>query len=155
MSIRSESQRGFIALTSVIIMSAILVALMVTTSAGSLYGRFDVLSVQNKRISLGLSEACTHVALLAIARNYSYEPAPGGVSIPVGTDTCTIFSVTYGIEDPLTHRKSATIISRAHYPLLNGSWSATKIIVSVQNPATTIPASSLVIGSWDQLIMAP
>jgi predicted GIY-YIG superfamily endonuclease len=135
-----KSDKGFIALTSSLILSAILMLMVFTTGATSFYARADALGSEFKRISLGLSEACSNAALLKIAQNYTYDPGPGGEVVSVGPDLCRIVSVTYGPEDPATHRKLATIKTSAQYPPTNGSWSTTEVKVSVQNPTfSSIP----------------
>ena len=63
----SSEERGFIALISAVVMSAILMSLMYTVSASSFYARIDAESIESKRVSLGLAESCINVALLALA----------------------------------------------------------------------------------------
>ena len=92
----SQTNRGFIALISAIIISAVLLAAVSTIGASAFYARFDSLNAEYKRVSLGLSESCVSEALLKIAQNYAYAPAPLGDSITIGTDaqgqaeTCVI-----------------------------------------------------------------
>ena len=71
-----NNERGFIALISVIIISAIMMVLVFTLEAASFFQRFDALDAENKRISLGLAEACANVGRLDIeAGNYIESPA--------------------------------------------------------------------------------
>ena len=81
-------ESGFIALMSVIIMSAILLALLFTLGASSFLNRFDVLDVENKRISLGLAEACANRAMIKLAQNPGYAPPAGGECVEVGGGKC-------------------------------------------------------------------
>lgn len=141
-------------------MSAILVVLMYTTSTGSFYARFDALGNEYKRIALGLSESCSHAALLKVAQKYTYDVttdtgyvAGKGVPVTVGPDTCFIQSVAYGAEDPVTHQKVATIYTNAQFPAASGSWSTTKISATVRDPADSVTTPSPIsIGSWDEVI---
>jgi len=96
------NDRGFIALMSVIIISAILLVLVFTLGLSSFFNRFDTLDSENKRVSLGLAESCVNAAMLKIAQNPSYVPAVAGDCVSVGgtcggTDpqkVCKICSVT-------------------------------------------------------------
>lgn len=64
---RLASEKGFIALISVIVISAILLSLIFTLEISSFFNRFDNLDAENKRISLGLAEACVNMAMLPSA----------------------------------------------------------------------------------------
>lgn len=148
-------QNGFIALTSTLILSAVLVMLMITTSTSSFFTRFDALYGEFKRVSLGLSESCLNIALLKIAQNYNYLPPVGGEIINVGIDTCTIKSITC-LDNPCEDtmgRKKLEIETGAKYPSSNGSWSTNKIKISAQNPAISTSPTLLRISvdSWNDL----
>lgn len=81
--------RGFIALMSVIVISAILLALTFTLGTAAFLNRFDTLAWEQKRASLVLAEACVNAAMLRHAqRNYS-----GGI-VSVGERSCAICSIT-------------------------------------------------------------
>jgi hypothetical protein len=97
---RKTASGGFVALISVIIISAILLVLVFTLEAASLFARFDSLDSENKRISLELAEACVQSAMLKEAQNPTYA---GGDCISLGgvcggadpQQVCKICSVTY------------------------------------------------------------
>ena len=84
---RQHHNRGFVALMSVIIISAILLVYVFTLGASSFLNRINVLDTENKRISLALAEACASTAMLKIAQNASYAPIAGGECVSV-SDTC-------------------------------------------------------------------
>lgn len=141
-----NSEAGFVALVSTLVISGMLVTLMYSTSAGSFYSRLDSLGSEYKRISLGLSESCTNAALLKIAQNYNYsitsdpeyDASKGGVPYPIGDDECIIKSVTFS--NPITVagqelKKTAVIQTSAQFPLTAGSWSVNQIKATLQNPA--------------------
>ena len=137
-----QGEKGFVALVSTLLISSVLIVLMYTTSTGSFYSRLDSMGSEFKRVSVGLSEACSNAALLKIAQDYNYTPAVGGDIITVGPDTCLIQEVVHGVENPTTYRKPISIQTIAEYPDTGGSWSSTRIQAMVQNPArsTTVPA---------------
>lgn len=96
----NNPQRGFVALISAIVMSAVLMAFMASVGTASFYARFDALGIENKRESIALAESCVDTALLALAT--STDPThydPSGRAITIGTDaqgnamTCTIKDV--------------------------------------------------------------
>lgn len=146
-----RSERGFIALTSVLIVSAILMALMFTTGASSFYARFDALNSEYKRASVGLSESCANAALLKVAQDYEYLPAPGGDTVNVDTDTCKIVAVSYSDRvldaNGVEIRKTMSATTSAQYPAQNGSWSTHHITATIRNPSyvpVTPPTCSFV-----------
>lgn len=60
---------------SVIIVSTVLLIMMALAAEIVFYGRFNILDCENKRISVGLAEACARMAMLEIARNNAYDPS--------------------------------------------------------------------------------
>lgn len=136
---------GFVALMSVIIISAILLALVFTLGVSSFFNRFDALDVENKRASLGLAEACVSAAMLRVAQNGSYVPAVAGDCVTIGgtcyaadpQKTCAICSVAGG--------NPATVVTRAVY---NGAFS------TVQVTFDTVPDSFAVL-KWEELSAGP
>lgn len=63
-----HTQRGFIALFSVVIVSFILLLITVTLNFSSLFGRFNILDSEFKERSVNLASACVSVARLNIAQ---------------------------------------------------------------------------------------
>ncbi len=141
-----KDNRGFMALAAVLIITAVLLIIISTTSISGFFGRFDALASENKRISLGLSESCSNSALLKIANDYKYLLENDddfiigkGVPVLIGTDTCYIKEINYvdGEKDLISNvakNKIATIITNAQYPEKNGSWSKNEVIATIQNP---------------------
>lgn len=123
--------RGFVALMSVIIISAILLVLVFTLGTSAFFNRFDALDVESKRVSQGLAEACVNAALLKYVRG-DYT----GGTVAVAQKTCTICQIT----------PSGIIQTRA---VENGAYTNIKVV--------TIPstAGGLVIASWSELPNAP
>jgi hypothetical protein len=142
---KHNPRRGFIALISTILISAILIGVALTTSGSGISSRFDVLNSEYKRISLGLAESCANVALLKIDQNYNYAGNESG--IVVGTDgqgrteTCNIGAVTYkSANHATTVQDTAVITASAQYPSQSGANSSVTISATVQNPAFAVPA---------------
>lgn len=141
-----KTEQGFIALISVVIISAVLVGLAFTVSASGFYARFDALNGEFKRVSLGLAESCQNVALLKFAQNYNYDPTTdpgyqvslGGVPISVGPNSCIIkpFYQATVIDAP-HHRKTVYIATQASY---HSAFSNIQVASTVQDP-TIAPVS--------------
>ena len=93
MTHHSKQDRGFVALISVIIISAILLMLVFTLGVSSFFTRFSALDSEYKRESVALAEACQNVAVL----RYSQSDFSGGTVVvdPANPlSTCTIVSIT-------------------------------------------------------------
>ena len=109
-----QKQSGYIALVSTVIISLILLGLTFTVSSAGYFTRFNSLDAEYKRVSLGLAESCVNVALLKIAKQYTaYNPA--GEVVTVGTELCTIDSVTYTTTG-IAGQSLVTIQTHACYP---------------------------------------
>lgn len=119
----TKNERGFVALMSIVIMSAIVLVLMFTLGISVFFSRFSVLETEHKRVSLALAEACANTAMLKIVQNASYAPAFGGECVSVSdtcgasgaTRTCRICSVeessgTYTIRTRAVHKGAYTTI---------------------------------------------
>ena len=84
---RKDSERGFIALMSTVVISAILIVIMASVGRSSFYARFDSLRTYEKRSAEALAESCMNVALLALAT--SSDPAhysPTNQKVFIGLD---------------------------------------------------------------------
>ena len=81
-----KTQRGFVALMSVIIISAILLLYVFGLGASSFFARFDSLDSENQRIALGKAESCAQAALLKIAQGGSVAEQ----EVTVSNGTCKI-----------------------------------------------------------------
>ncbi len=89
---KRKTNRGFMALISVIIISAILLLVATSLSSSSFYGGFNVLDSELKERSSALAEACIDTAILRLANNPSYNPTDEYISL--GGDGCVIESIT-------------------------------------------------------------
>jgi hypothetical protein len=142
-----NEKRGFIALMSAVIISAILMALLFTTSAISFNARFDAFDSENKHMAENIANSCVDQAVLRIAQNYSYDPitdptyvAGKGVPIVVGNGTCYITSTTPG--GPRTGNSAKITISVQS--VYKNTFSDFKTQITAWNPsvASFIPPPS-------------
>lgn len=83
-------KKGYIALTSVIIVSILILTIVSSLSFSIFFGRFNILDSENKESASALAEACADKALLKLAQNSSYQ---GNENAGVGTETCFIFPI--------------------------------------------------------------
>ena len=89
-----DLQQGYIALVSVIVISALLIGISSVLSFTGFFGRFNVLDSEFKEVSIGLAEACAEQAILILADNPSYSVPAGGETYNVGSETCLIDDIT-------------------------------------------------------------
>lgn len=85
-----NSNGGFIALISSIIISVLLLTIVVALNLTGFLGRFNILDSELKERSLSLAEGCVDIALLNLARNPNYT---GGATVNVGDDSCNIQAI--------------------------------------------------------------
>jgi len=129
---KSGAARGFVALMSAILISAILLILIFTLNISSFFNRFNVLDAEDKRISLGLAEACVNKALLKISQG-DFSGVPGTFTVDASDPkkVCKICEMTAG----------GSVKTRAVY---NGTYS--NLVVAVD------PNSSpMAITSWSEV----
>ncbi len=86
---KRKKNEGFVALISVIIISATLLLIVTTLSYTGFYGRLNVLDSEYKERSSFLAEACADQALLAITNNPAGYTGNATSTIS-GTDQCYI-----------------------------------------------------------------
>ncbi len=147
-----NTNRGFIALISAIIISAVLLTLSASVSVGSFSSRFSALNAEYKQVSLSLAESCVNMALLKIGQNYSYTTT--GDTVAIGADSCSIKSVSCvsgcAPSDP---KKTITIKTQAQY---KGAFSNVVVSATAQNPALSpsLPAPTCTFTSSSQSILA-
>jgi hypothetical protein len=121
-----QNEKGFVALISVIIMSAILLSFVVVMGTWIFFSRFDTADLEYKQASEMLARSCESVAIQRIATDASYVPAAGGDCIAdsgacgtAGAQTCTICSIQ-------TSQTVSTIYTRA---LVHGAYTNLKVTV--------------------------
>ncbi len=101
-----KHQEGYIAVTSVIIISVLLITITTALSLTNYFSRFNILENEFKQKSTGLAEACLDYALGKLAADASY--AGGLPPVNVGTGTCIVCDVApTGLGYPKTIRTRA------------------------------------------------
>lgn len=83
-----NTKKGFVALMSVIILSAILLIIVMTLSTSSFFKRYEILGSELKERSLSNAEACVDEGLLIIANNESHNSTT--TTILSSLDSCTL-----------------------------------------------------------------
>ena len=120
-----SQNRGFIALTSAIIISALLVALTVSQRLSGFFTRANILDSESKEHSLALAKACANIALLQLAQGSTATGA-----MPVGAEQCTIISVQPTVSE--TTIKTQGVFNKAYTNLEVVANSSSLDIVSWQ-----------------------
>lgn len=124
----SERERGYIALITVIILSAVTIAIATTVSLLAIGEAQSSLSLSRGEDTLAFVEGCMEDALLKVRASDSY--AGGSITRPEGT--CTITASKVGSTWTVTATTTATTYKR-----------------TIQAIATK--SASLTIGSWKEL----
>lgn len=88
---RNKHPRGFIALTSAIIISAMLLVVAASGSLTGFFSRMNIIDSELKERSSALAESCVDQALLELTNNPTFV---GPKTVPVGGSTCVVQSVT-------------------------------------------------------------
>ncbi len=127
---RNKKNKGFIALMSVIFISAILLLISVTLSTSSFYERYSILSSELKERSLGNAEACAVEGLLKIANNDLHLSTT--TTIINATDRCSLGPI------------NPSLNPRIFYAFASTSNYFTNIKISV-DPVT------LLVNSWEEI----
>lgn len=91
-----KSERGYIALVSVLIISLVLLTLAVSVSLTGFYARSNILNSEIKEQSMALAESCVSKAVADVAIG---NPTTGAVQFSTNPYTgdayeCTILSIT-------------------------------------------------------------
>ena len=86
-----KNQQGYIALTSVIIISILLITISTALSSVNYYSRFNILESEFKQRSLSLAESCVDQALINIVQGVSTLP---NAQVTWNGSNCTINSST-------------------------------------------------------------
>lgn len=88
---KRKHPRGFIALMSVIIISAVLLLVVTTLSFTGFYSRFNMLDAELKARSAAAADACADTAILKLAQNLD----PGDLVLSLNSlDQCRVGSVS-------------------------------------------------------------
>ncbi len=87
-----HSQHGFIALISILIVSAVLLATTLSLAQFGIANRFFILHLEEKVASEKRAEACVHIARIAAYNDPLYEVS-SPTSITVAGGTCSIVNV--------------------------------------------------------------
>jgi hypothetical protein len=138
--------KGFVALMSVIIISAILLGLTAAANTAGFFSRFSELDGEYKQASYALAGACVNTALLTLAQQYAY--APSNQQVMLGSDSCIIVGVT--TVSAAASSKTVTIQTRAAY---KNTFTTLQVTAQVQNPlvAGTAVAPDIIAVSWREI----
>jgi hypothetical protein len=85
-------QSGFIALISILIISAVLLATTLSLAQFGIANRFFILHLEQKAVSEKLAEACAHIARIQVYNDPAYVTYTA-TTVPIAGDTCTIRSI--------------------------------------------------------------
>jgi hypothetical protein len=90
---KPSTQNGFIALISILIVSAVLLATTLGLAQFGIANRFFILNMEQKASSKKLAEACVHIARIQTYNDPTFVRSTP-LSVPLTGSTCTIVSIT-------------------------------------------------------------
>jgi len=96
--------KGYIAITTSIILSFLILVVAISTGSASLFSRNNNLNFVHKKTSNYMARSCLEYGLLKLAENSFYT---GGDSLTINSYQCAVVSVT-GV-DPKVIRASSTV----------------------------------------------
>lgn len=120
---------GYIALTSAVIISILIMSFVFAVSFSGFFSRFNILDSSLKEMANSLAEACAETALLKLAENSAYA---GNENIDIGGNQCAIL--------PLETAGGQKIIK-----------TKADIQKAVANLKVVVDSSTLSIISWEEL----
>ncbi len=120
--------RGFIALISVIIISAILLVVVVAGSMNGFVTRFTLLDAESKQRSAAAADACADTILSRLASDASYA---GPETVVVGSDSCQVVGAVNPGGNPRVF-KVQSVVSRAYTDALITFDTATPAVTAWQ-----------------------
>ncbi len=89
---QKELEKGYIAITSVIVITFLLISIATSLGFAGFSARFDILDSESKEISSALAVSCLNKAILNLSQNLFYSPE--NEIVPVGKENCAIISVS-------------------------------------------------------------
>jgi len=108
--------KGFIALTSVIIIAAILLVVVVESSTANFATRFALLDAESKERSEALADACVDEVLVNLSADSTYAPTSAQTTT-VGPDSCQVLTTTNPGASPRTYEIQG-VFNQAYTDLL-------------------------------------
>ena len=92
-SFTATNENGFIALISILILSAVLLVTTLSLAQFGIANRFFILDLEQKAASENIAEACIHIARIKAYNDPTYTITTP-VSINIAGGSCAIFSVS-------------------------------------------------------------
>jgi cellobiose-specific phosphotransferase system component IIC len=124
-------QKGFIALMSVILISAVLLSIALTAATASFFTRSGTSYAEYQFNSRNVSYACVSEALVKLAQNYSYTLGTDN-SFKVGNSVCNIVSIS-----TVSSNATSTTVSIKTNAQYRGAYSTVTALVIILNPTST------------------
>ena len=128
-----KNNQGFIALTSVLVLSAIFLSLSISVASHAISGSKMNSSVYASNKAKILAESCVEYALSELQRSTSYV---GGEQIVIGDESCDILTVEGTGNAQRTIQTESTVLEHTY---------RLEVVVSEVDP-------SIQISSWEPVI---
>lgn len=117
-----KNSQGFIALISVIILSVVLLAAVVSLSQYGVTTRYALLDLERKGESETLASACLEVARIAVMNDPSYSVTNLSINVGTSTKVCKIETVSAGVVKVSASSTGAVTNLKATINTTNGNF---------------------------------
>jgi len=124
-----HSRNGYIAMTSAVIISMLVISIVFAINLTGYFNRSNVLTSELKDVSLASAEGCAEKALLKYSENNSYA---GNENITIGGNECNILPIETSGNNKILKTKSI-------------------VQSSVSNIKITFDSVDMAIISWEEL----
>jgi len=146
--LRTNMQRGFIALMSVLIVGAMLMGVLILASTNGLLARSDALDAEFQQQARALAEGCIDTALLDLSQNYAFTQ--NNSVLAIGNDHCSNVSVQTISSDASSREVSIDATGEYKTAYVHAAVAATVQNTTSSNPAMpgSVPLVSVTFWHW-------
>ena len=98
-----KNEKGFVALISTVVISAVLLVAAASVSRAAFWARFGLLARENKKISAARAEGCVQAALLIIVRNENVDVSEKCENLEISIDDPRTITATVNWKNSRTN----------------------------------------------------
>lgn len=100
---KNNSQGGYIAIMSSIIISLMMMLIALSLGSASLFTRLNVVDFSNKQLSYFIARSCLNDALFKLADSASYT---GNETLTISSRTCVLSTITTSAPNKIIQAKA-------------------------------------------------
>ena len=116
-------QKGYIAITTSIVLSLMLMLVAISLGSSSLFTRLNVVDFSNKQLSYFIARSCLNEALFKLADSSAYT---GNETLTISSRTCALYPITTSAPNKIIQAKA----------IINGATTNLKLTVNSSSLST-------------------